>query len=132
MQTATTIALAVLRLTGLIQLALGLLFWTGNALGLIPVHMSIGFLAVLSLWTLALLAARAGVSPGAIALAFLWGLIVPIVGLTQARLLPGDFHWIIQVIHLLLGLGAIGLGEELANKIDQKGSAGVAADPQGA
>lgn len=124
MQTATTTALAVLRLTGLIQLALGLLFWTGNALGLIPVHMSIGFLVVVSLWILALLAARAGVSPGPITLAFLWGLIVPIVGLTQARLFPGDFHWIIQVIHLLLGLGAIGLGEDLANRIKQKGGAG--------
>jgi hypothetical protein len=114
MQTATTISLMLLRLTGLVQIILGLLFWTGNNLSMIPVHMLVGFVLVLALWTLAGLAARAGGSPGFVAFALLWGAFVPVLGLTQQRLLPGDLHWLIQVAHLLVGLAAIGLGENLA------------------
>ena len=49
-------------------------------------------------------------------LAALWGLIVPIVGLTQRELVPGSAHWVIQVIHLLLGIGLIALAENLATR----------------
>ena len=117
MKTATMLALTVLRVTGLVQIVLGVLFWTGNALGLIPLHMRVGFVLVVSLLTLALLAARAGVSSPLVSLALAWGAAVPVLGLTQTRLLPGDGHWVIQAIHLLLGLGAIGVGEELAGRI---------------
>jgi hypothetical protein len=117
MSTATTVVRILLRVTGLVQIVLGLLFWTGNARGLIPLHMLVGFLLVLSLWTLAALAARAGGQPGLVALAAVWGLVVPVLGLTQARLLPGSAHWLIQVLHLLVGLAAIGQGEALAGRI---------------
>jgi hypothetical protein len=114
MKTAVTIAQILVRATGVIQLVLGLLFWTGNATGLVPLHMLIGFLLVLGLWTVAGLAARAGVQPGLVALAAVWGLAVAVLGLTQEELLPGSAHWLVQVLHLLVGLGAIGLSENLA------------------
>jgi hypothetical protein len=117
----------LVRLTGLIQIGLGLLFWTGNARMLIPVHMLVGFTLVLGLWVLAVLAARAGVGFGFVALAVVWGALVPVLGLTQQRLLPGDGHWLIQVLHLLLGLGAIGQGEGLATRIRQAESAATTA-----
>jgi hypothetical protein len=120
MQSTTTFALGVLRVSGLIQIVLGVLFWTGNARELIPVHMWNGFLLVLMLWFLALLAAHAGAGPGPVSLAALWGLVVPVLGLTQTSLLPGGFHWIIQVLHLVVGLGAIGQGEGLAAGIRQR------------
>ena len=117
MKTATTIAQTLVRLCGLGLLTLGLLFWTGNARGLIPLHMLLGLVLVLALWTLAGLAARAGVPIGLVALAVAWGLIVPALGLTQGQLLPGSAHWVIQVLHLLVGLGAIGQAEGLAARI---------------
>jgi hypothetical protein len=117
MKTATTVAQLLVRLTGLVQLVLGALFWTGNSLNLIPVHMLVGILLVLSLWVLAFLAARAGVTPGLIVLASVWGLIVPILGYNQTQLLIGDAHWVIQVVHLLVGLGAIAQAEGLAAQI---------------
>lgn len=104
-------------LTGLIQIVLGLLFWTGHADALVKVHIAIGLILVFSLWGLAGLAARAGVTPGLVWLAAIWGLIVPVLGLTQTRLLPGGTHWVIQVLHLLVGLAAIGLGQILAARI---------------
>jgi hypothetical protein len=120
MQTATNVVQMVIRVTGLAQIVLGLLFWTGNALNLIPVHMWIGFGLVLALLTMAGLAARAGVQPGLVILTVLWSILVPVLGMTQARLLPGDAHWVVQVVHLLVGLIAIGLGERLASAIQER------------
>ena len=119
MKTVTTVVHMLLRLAGLTAIVLGVLFWTGNALSLIPIHMLVGFVVVLSLWTLAVLAARAGVQRGLVALALVWGLIVPILGIMQNRLLPGSAHWVIQVVHLLVGMGAVGQGEGLATRMKQ-------------
>jgi hypothetical protein len=102
------------RVTGVIQILLGLAFWTGNALGLVDLHQLLGILLVLALWTLAALAHRAGVPAGLVALAAVWGLAVVVVGLTQQNLLPGSAHWVIEVLHLLLGIGLLGLAENLA------------------
>jgi hypothetical protein len=115
MRTITGIQMGI-RVFGVIQLVLGILFWTGNALGLVDLHQFIGILLVLALWTQAALAHRAGVPGGLVAGAAVYGLIVPIVGLTQRELLPGSAHWVIQVIHLLLGIGLIGLAENLATR----------------
>jgi hypothetical protein len=115
MRTITGIQMGI-RALGVVQLALGILFWTGNALGLVDLHQLIGILLVLALWTQAALAHRAGVPGGLIAGAAVYGLIVPIVGLTQRELFPGSAHWVIRVIHLLLGIGLIGLAENLATR----------------
>jgi hypothetical protein len=103
-----------IRVVWLVQLALGVLFWTGNATGLVDLHQLLGILLVLALWTQAILAARAGVEARLVAVAAVWGLLVPIVGLTQTSLLTGSLHWLVQVIHLLLGIGLIALAERLA------------------
>jgi hypothetical protein len=105
-----------IRVVGVVQLALGLLFWTGNALGLVDLHQLLGILLVLGLWTQAALAHRAGVPAGLVAVAAVWGLVVPIVGLTQRELFPGSAHWVIQVIHLLLGIGLLAMAENLATR----------------
>jgi hypothetical protein len=116
MPTAITAIQTGIRVAGVAQLGLGLAFWTGNALGLVDLHQLIGFLLVLGLWTMAALAHRAGVPGGLVAVAGVWGLIVPVLGLTQQRLLPGSAHIVIEVLHLLVGLGALGLAENLATR----------------
>jgi hypothetical protein len=105
-----------IRAVWLVQLALGLAFWTGNALGLVDLHQLLGILLVLALWTMAVLAYRAGVPAGLVAAAAVYGLLVAIVGLTQRELLVGSAHWVIEVIHLLLGIGLVGLAENLATR----------------
>lgn len=117
MNTATTVANNLVRIAGLILIILGTLFWTGNADSLITLHKVIGFVLVISLWALAFLASRAGVNPAFIVLVVLWSILVPILGLTQTRLLTGNAHWVIQVLHLLVGLSAIALGEGLTMNI---------------
>ena len=109
------IAIMVLRITVLFNLITGIIFWTGNADPLQIVHIISGILAVLSLWTLGILQ---GLRGGSFALAlgtFLVGFLLALVGLFQKSWLPepNANHWIIQVIHLILGLAAIGLGERV-------------------
>jgi hypothetical protein len=116
MRGSVTVARILVRVLGSALIILGLLFWTGNALALIPVHMLLGLLLVLGLWTLAILAARAGEQPGVVALAITWGFIVPLLGVTQDAILPGPAHWLIRLLHLLVGLGAMGLAETLARR----------------
>jgi uncharacterized membrane protein len=115
MRTITGIQMGI-RVLGVVQLVLGILFWTGNALGLVDLHQLIGILLVLALWTQAALAHRAGVPGGPVAGAAVLGLLVPIVGLTQRELLPGSAHWVIQVVHLLLGIGLLAAAESLATR----------------
>jgi hypothetical protein len=109
----------LVRVAGLVQILLGALFWTGNAVTLVPLHILVGLLLVVGLWTLAFFAARAGVEPGFVIVVVLWGLLLPVFGLYQDRLLTGDAHWVIRVLHLLVGLAAIGQGEGLAGRMTQ-------------
>lgn len=106
------IASIVLRVCGALAVILGLLFWSGNALNLIPIHMLLGFLVVLSLWVVGI--GQAFSSEGSWPLAggaLLLGLLVIVLGMTQSSLAVGPFHWVIRVVHLLLGLLAVRLGQ---------------------
>jgi hypothetical protein len=122
MRNATTVAQWLVRITGLVQIVLGLLFWSGTALALIPVHMLVGLVLVLSLWTLAGLALAARVGVGLPIVALVWGLVVPLLGVMQDQLLPGDLHWMIRGLHLLVGLTAIVLAESLGARIRGRGN----------
>lgn len=107
----------LLSLLGLVLIVLGALSWTGRALSLVPVHMLLGVLFVVCLWLLAALAlfARAGRGPAVLVL--VWSLIVLALGVAQLRLLPGSLHWLVQLMHLAVGLIAMGLGHAVARSI---------------
>jgi hypothetical protein len=45
------------------------------------------------------------------------GLIVLVLGMSQNSLVPGGAHWIIQVLHLLLGMAAVGMAEALGGRL---------------
>jgi hypothetical protein len=117
MKLTTTIAQTVVRTLGLIQIGLGVLFWTYNVLNLIPLHMLIGLVVVLALWALAGLGLRTRVHPGLASAAFAWGVLVIALGMTQMRILPGDLHWIVQVLHLGFGLAAMAFAEVLGHRV---------------
>ena len=122
MKRPATIAQMTIRASGVLLILLGLAIWTGRADQVTPVHELLGFVLVLALWTLSFLAARAGVSMRWVVLAVAWGLAAPILGLTQQNLVTGNWHWTIQVLHLVIGVGAIGQGENLAARMKQVAS----------
>ena len=110
----TSPVLWVVRAAGLFQFVTGLLFWSGNALSLVPLHMLAGLTVVIALWVIAASATRAGVSLAPVIGAVAWGVLVLALGLTQSGLLQGDLHWIVQLAHLLVGLAAVALAHVLA------------------
>jgi hypothetical protein len=126
MQRATVVTRWVVRLAGLTQILLGLTFWSGRALSLIPVHMLIGMIVVLGLWFLVVFASRTGLRPGLVALAFSWGLVLPVFGIAHIGLFPGRWHWVVQLAHLLLGIGALRLAEGLADHVLRRGGRATA------
>jgi type IV secretory pathway VirB3-like protein len=42
--------------------------------------------------------------------------IVFVFGMTQMSLLVGSLHWLIQTAHLLVGIGALALSDNLCNR----------------
>lgn len=121
------IASWVVRLGGLALIVLGLLFWSGNALTLKNEHETLGIIVVLALWTLAFVALRKGVNVGLVVGGLLLGVVVIAFGMTQTSLMSGSTRMVadtIKVIHLLLGLGLISLGEVLAGRIRRIGQGG--------
>ncbi len=104
----------LLRLCGTAVLLLGLAFWLGYGRSFTQVHIRLGIAVVLLLWVIAGVAWRAGARIGVVALAVAWGVLVWQLGMRQGRLLPGSAHWVVEVAHLLVGMGAIGLGQRLA------------------
>jgi ABC-type multidrug transport system permease subunit len=113
----------LVRVFGTVQIALGLLFWTGNLMNLIPLHMLLGLIIVLLLWGVAVMALVSRVVLGVAAFGLVWGVVVIALGVTQTGLLPGGLHWLVQVLHLLVGIGALALAERLARRI--KADSGV-------
>lgn len=112
----------VLSAAGLIALILGLLFWAGAAVNLISMHMLVGLLAVAALWVIGI--AQAFVKGGnwlIAACAVIVGALTVVFGLYQSSMMVGPFHWIIQVVHLILGVLTIGLGHMAAARY-RKGS----------
>jgi hypothetical protein len=107
----------ILSVVGIALIVLGVLFWTGRALSLLPLHMQLGGVFVLCMWLLSGLALYARRGRGLAVIVIIWGLIVPILGVEQLRMLPGSLHWVVDAAHLLVGIVAIGLGHALSGRI---------------
>src|SRR5450631_3755834 len=103
----------VLRIAAVLALILGTLTWFGID-AVVSIHMLLGIIVTLSLWVLggAFFSTKGGTTLAIIAI--VWGLVVLGLGVSQKQILPADsVHWIIQVLHLLVGLAAIGIGEAI-------------------
>ncbi|GCE27163.1 hypothetical protein KDA_26470 [Dictyobacter alpinus] len=112
------IGIMALRICVVLALIVGILLWA-NLIpdGIVMIHMLLGLLAMIALWLLAfgIATAAKGRNMGLAIGAFVLGLLLPIVGLGQLSWLSlGSSHIVIQIIHLLIGLGAIGVGEMIA------------------
>jgi hypothetical protein len=117
MRATTTTILWIVRVAGILQLVLGALFWTGHAYSFVSLHIISGTLIVLALWTAAVLALVIRTRRGLAFFGLLWGLALPAFGLRQATVLVGPMHWIVRVIHLIMGLAAMALAGTLGQAI---------------
>jgi hypothetical protein len=116
-QTLSRVARGVNAVTGVVLVLLGVAFWTGRALALVPLHVAIGLTFVASLWMLAYLGLRSGSHRGIAVFALAWGLVVALVGVTQTALLAGPSHWVVQLAHLVIGVVAMAVGAAIHKQI---------------
>ena len=105
--------LMFMRVVVLLQLIVGIALWAGYLTSLVDVHRTLGVLFVLSLWIIAIIALVRRRSPGLAVFAVVWGLAVAGLGFMQQGILVGDLHWIIRVLHLVIGLAAMPIAEKL-------------------
>ena len=126
----------IVRFGGSLALILGAMIWIGSSAvmpwsgataSLINFHMLLGILAVLALWLLAAAYAPSGgnTMPLVIAAAVV-GLAQAVLGASQPSLDSLGYFWAIQIVHLLLGLGVIGVGEMITMRM-KKARVAVAA-----
>jgi len=117
-------------IAGLGALALGLLFWIAQ-IAFINIHMLLGLIVALSLLVLGIVAVCTRGMRLLGAVGIVYALIVPVFGLTQATLLVGSLHWLIQTAHLLIGIGAFALMGVISTRyLRLKQAAAKAAAPQ--
>lgn len=126
MQRVAKIAQIALRGSGVLVMLLGLSMWAGYGYSLRNIHMLLGVIVVLSLWTLAGIAAKVGAPLLRVVMAVLWGFVVVGLGMTQTQFFPGSLHWVIRLTHLLVGIGAMAQGERLARFALRFGAAAAA------
>jgi hypothetical protein len=120
MKNTFTVVQMLIRLVGLVLLVLGIIFWIGQDLDLIIFHIVFGIVFALLLWVMAVLGAIKKISGWLVAIMAVWGFVLPVFGLTQSQIYPGPFHWGIDVLHLLFGLGAVGFAEVVGRQIKEK------------
>jgi hypothetical protein len=106
--------LMLLRVLAGVQVLLGVGLWTGWWYSLAGLHMVAGVVFVLALWIIAAIALFQRRTMGLAAFALVWGLVVVALGMTQQRIVPGDLHWIVRVLHLVVGLASMPMAEKLA------------------
>jgi len=96
----------VVGIAGLCALALGLVIWIAN-IDLTDIHMLFGLLVTLGLLVMSIIALTArGLRIWGI-VGIVYAIIVPIFGELQDNILVGNLHWLIQALHMLVGIGAI-------------------------
>ena len=115
------VASRVGRIAFILALLLGIGFWINliSPSGVVVVlHMLLGLTLVGAVWYLGLAQAQRGGSLGLTLGTFFAGLIVAIFGLAQNSL-KASLHGetVVSIIHLLLALLAVGLGEMSAARI---------------
>lgn len=111
-----SVARMVLVGAGALAASMGPLLMSGHG-QVLPVHELLGDIAILSLWTLAGVGARSGVSKGKVVLAVSWGLVA--LSLAGAQELPygASLHVATQVLHVGSAIGVIVGGTLLARAV---------------
>jgi hypothetical protein len=110
-------AATIVRITGVLQLVMGLFVWMGGGTTLTPVHMGIGIVFVIAMWVLGFRALSARVASPLAVVVIAWGAIVVTLGMTQDKIMPGPNHAAIQGLHVLVGLIGMGLSEMVAKRL---------------
>ena len=105
----------IARIAAMGALLLGLIVWI-TGINIVAIHMLFGLTLTLSFLIVSSIMVLTGGRRVLGLAGIIYALIVPVFGVTQDALLPGDWHWLIRVAHLLVGLGALTLIQILSTR----------------
>ena len=108
------ILLMLMRIGAGVQVVVGLGLWSGRWYSLVDMHRTVGVLYVILLWVLAIIALVQRRSVKVALFAIVWGVVIAALGFAQQGILIGDLHWVVRVVHLVIGLAAMPIAERLA------------------
>jgi hypothetical protein len=120
------------RVALMITLVLGLVFWIGDLSGWVgllnfvaqigfpSIHEGFGTIGVLGLLILGGVALLTRGIRLLGASGVLYAFLVPAFGMTQTMILVDNLHWLIQAIHLLVGIGAMFLILRIVKSLQQR------------
>jgi hypothetical protein len=121
----------IARLALMVTLVLGLLYWIAQipALSMLltllvqihytSIHEGFGLTGALFLLVLSVMAVRNRGARWLALLGVLSAFLLPAFGLTQAQILVGNLHWLVQIVHLLFGIGAMYLALGIEKRYQQ-------------
>lgn len=114
----------IARLSGLGALVLGLLFWFAR-IDWIDAHVLFGTLVTLSLLALSvvIISIRGGWLLGTAGI--IYAILVPIIGEMQVRWYVDGAAWLVPTIHMLIGIGAVGLAQAMSTRYTRLRGAGL-------
>ncbi|MGH7910532.1 MAG: hypothetical protein ACREQM_06325 [Candidatus Dormibacteraceae bacterium] len=101
----------VIRVLWIVQIVIGIVFFSGHLLGLVSLHEALGTLIAICLLILSIVGLMRGRAGVVGVLGIIEAFLLPIVGIGQLSMLPGNDHIVIEVVHLLIGIAAIVLAE---------------------
>ena len=96
----------IVGLAGLCALVLGLVIWIAN-IDLTDIHILFGLLVTLGLLVMSIIALTARRLRIWGLVGIVYAIILLIFGESQSNILAGNLHWLIQVLHTLVGIGAL-------------------------
>ena len=116
-RTTERIARVALYFFSALAVVLGLLVWPARVVALGNAHGLAGWLVIITLWTLAVMAWRRGVPRSRVWAAVAWGVVTALGASAQYKLPAGS---VITILHVATGLGAIAWGAYLVARMRQE------------
>lgn len=106
-------------IAGLGAVLLGVVIWITDA-DIATLHMTFGITLALVIIILSILSffyqgLRISATAG-----ILYALFIYAFGRMQALVLDGNLHWLIRIVHLIFGLGAIAMANRMAVALEQR------------
>jgi hypothetical protein len=103
----------IIRVLWVVNIVLGILFATGNLAGLVMLHETLGLVIAICLLILSVMAMVRARAVGLGVAGIIVAILLPVVGMGQVDVLPGNGHWVVEVVHVLVAIAAIALAEML-------------------
>ena len=91
-----------------VELTLGMVIWFVHVSS-VNLHIALGLAITLILLVFSVIALMTSGMRRLGVIGILYTCVLPGLGLTQYTLLVGNLHWLVQVFHMLVGIGSVGL-----------------------